>query len=369
MDNIDLVHNILHYTTPLDNSYLTFYDGISYSINILRGIHSDIELILMHSDIPEWMDYNEGIVSGTPGNSDIGLTNITGVIIGPEGVSVEVIMVVEVINMNSPPWFLPVSNISITLPQPINTTVTAIDDDPTVNIISYSLVEENNWLSYKDRDGILEVYGIPPDSLVGEYTLSIQASDHFGASSIIDIHITILPEPIIPDIPMFLTDPSIVETQQFIVKWYPAPHASGYHLYEDGDMIMNGTNTSIILSREDGVYTYRVSGWNKNGSSAMSGSLSLNVIWNQTEWLRWNNTQNNITEWYAWNTTQQNWTEWEDWNQTHQIDDNAIDDDSDDDSASIPMVGPMGIAVSITIAMYVGRRQRHHCREGQTKNR
>lgn len=182
-------------STPIDNQSVD--QGEEFTLDLKEHFH-DIDLgdVLTYeflvngsSSLPDWLTFNDetGILSGTPGNSDVGTLTIRITATDEENESVSEEFELEVINVNDAPELLPPIGDQETdedEPYSYNAGAHFIDIDAG-DTLTYSAKLSNGddlpeWLSINPEDGILS--GTPENDDVGILSITVTATDSEGAT-------------------------------------------------------------------------------------------------------------------------------------------------------------------------------------------
>jgi hypothetical protein len=145
------------------------------------NVFGDIDLgdsLSVSVSAPSWLTYSNGVLSGTPGNADVGTHVVTLTATDVAGESVQEAFSITVLNVNDAPtvqneignWVIDEgSAFSMTIPAEVFTDVDAGDS------LSVSLTGVLAWLTYDPATGVLS--GTPGNADVGSYTLTLVADD------------------------------------------------------------------------------------------------------------------------------------------------------------------------------------------------
>ena len=124
------------------------------------------------------METATGVLSGTPGNGDIGSTDVTVTAHdGPKSVSRTFML--EVLNVNDPPEILTEDVLDAIEDEPYSVLYEAVDIDPTNDELQWALETDAGWLGL---DGS-RLWGTPSNDDVGEYWANITVSDGNGGTA------------------------------------------------------------------------------------------------------------------------------------------------------------------------------------------
>jgi len=84
----------------------------------------------------------------------------------------------------------------------------------------------------------------------------------------------------VPITPQFLTEESNLSIKNYNVEWAVFQGADSYQLYENGNLIYSGENTSFLITdQSDGEFTYRIDALFSSGQIIEGGTIQLNVMY------------------------------------------------------------------------------------------
>lgn len=84
----------------------------------------------------------------------------------------------------------------------------------------------------------------------------------------------------VPISPQFLTEDANLSIDNYNVEWAEFQGADSYQLYENGNLIYSGENTSFLITDQlDGEFTYRVDALFSSGQIIEGGTIQLNVMY------------------------------------------------------------------------------------------
>lgn len=84
----------------------------------------------------------------------------------------------------------------------------------------------------------------------------------------------------VPISPQFLTEDANLSIDNYNVEWAEFQGADSYQLYENGNLIYSGENTTLhVEDQADGEFTYRVDALFSSGQIIEGGTLQLNVMY------------------------------------------------------------------------------------------
>jgi hypothetical protein len=121
------------------------------------------------------MNANTGVLSGTPGNADVGIYEVT--VTAHDGMkSLSRTFTLDMLNVNDPPQIMTEDATQAVQDQPYNVMYGAVDIDPTGDVLSWTLETDAGWLAL---DGS-RLHGVPSNGDVGSYWVNISVSDGNG---------------------------------------------------------------------------------------------------------------------------------------------------------------------------------------------
>jgi Ca2+-binding RTX toxin-like protein len=147
----------------------------------VSNVFGDIDLgdsLSVSVSSPSWLSYSNGVLSGTPGNAEVGTHTVTLTATDAAGESVQEAFSITVANVNDAPtvqnevgnWVIDEdSAFSMTIPADV------FADVDTGDSLSVSLSGVPAWLTYDPATGMLS--GTPGNTDVGSYTLTLVADD------------------------------------------------------------------------------------------------------------------------------------------------------------------------------------------------
>ena len=81
-----------------------------------------------------------------------------------------------------------------------------------------------------------------------------------------------------PSQPKFVTESSIINTQDYVVEWGPFASANSYDLLRDGEVVYTGDSTTFAVEdQNDGTYQYQIIARLFSGSEVVSEIISIEV--------------------------------------------------------------------------------------------
>ena len=161
-------------------------DGDNLSFSAVQGTNFATGVAL-----PAWLSDSDGVLSGNPTAADAGVYNIAVTAVDPTGASVETTFQITVTNLNDAPTLLNnIDDQNTTEDQPFSLDISPFfDDEDPGDTITFSISNLPSWLSLGASSGLLT--GTPGDNDVGTTSLTVQATDSFGASTSDTFNITV----------------------------------------------------------------------------------------------------------------------------------------------------------------------------------
>ena len=154
---------------------LTATEEILYSYTATAvDIDAGDVLTLSAPLLPGWLSFipATGILSGTPGNGNVGNHNVT-LMVSDGSVSVDQQFVINVSNVNDAPTFTSTAITSVLEDQAYSYTVIAEDTDG--DVLTYSAPVRPAWLSYNTSTHVLS--GTPDNDQVGNHNVTLRIYD------------------------------------------------------------------------------------------------------------------------------------------------------------------------------------------------
>ena len=136
--------------------------------------------------LPAWLSYDAGtgLLTGTPGNNDVGRISVEATATDTAGASVSDIFLIDVGNVNDPPNATTIGNQTATEEEPFNLDVSGnfSDPDPGDSItLSARLADDSDlpaWLSFDAATGVFS--GTPGNLDVDTMSIEVTATDLAG---------------------------------------------------------------------------------------------------------------------------------------------------------------------------------------------
>ncbi|MEM7550921.1 MAG: putative Ig domain-containing protein [Bacteroidota bacterium] len=147
-------------------------------------------------EIPDWLSFTNfnngnGELTGIPTNADLGPHNISLLIEDVAGAAIEQNFVINVDNINDPPFFTSNPIILATEDQLYSYIINTSDDD-VGDIQTISALSIPDWLSLQAQgNGEAVLSGIPENEDVGSFSIVLEVTDGIGASANQSFNITV----------------------------------------------------------------------------------------------------------------------------------------------------------------------------------
>jgi len=195
-------------------------DGNSYSYTITAtDPDPSDELAFTAPSLPTWLTLNNNgdktaILTGTPGNQDIGENQVTISVSDPVGASDTQVFTINVSNLNDPPQFTSVAKTVGT--ENVEYQYNIATSDPDVNDTrTLSAPELPSWLNLTASSGNGTLKGTPDDPDVGFHPVRLVITDAEGAQAVQEFTIEVSN---INDEPRFTSSPllSAIINQSYI---------------------------------------------------------------------------------------------------------------------------------------------------------
>ena len=165
------------------------------------------------------MDPDTGVLSGTPGNDDVGDYTVNISVIDDFGGEDQTDFILSVLNVNDAPNITTADLTAILEDALYYVDYNATDIDPTEDILNWSMEANVTWLSINSSSGLLQ--GTPTNSDVGEHQLNVTVSDGMGGTA---WHNFILTVENVNDVPIITTGEILNATQD---EFYNAHFEAG----------------------------------------------------------------------------------------------------------------------------------------------
>ncbi|TRX60101.1 tandem-95 repeat protein [Fulvivirga sp. M361] len=161
---------------------------IVYTYNI-TAIDQDPEdeIIIRAVTLPNWLNFNyngngSATLQGTPGNSNLGLNDVTLEVEDLSGAAVEQIFQINVDNANDPPSFTSIAPTEID-EDDLYTYLIDTDDPDDKDVAKITALSKPAWLTLVDNgDGTALLSGTPENDDVGTSSVVLNVADGIGAN-------------------------------------------------------------------------------------------------------------------------------------------------------------------------------------------
>ena len=161
-------------STPIE----TATEDTEYSYMVTASDEDPTNDVLTFSavSIPNWLifDTNTGVLSGIPLNENVGKNNVI-LRVNDGTVDIDQTFTISVQNTNDAPVFTSTPIETATEDTEYSYMVTANDEDPTNDVLTFSAVSIPNWLIFDANTGVLS--GIPLNEDVGNNNVILRVSD------------------------------------------------------------------------------------------------------------------------------------------------------------------------------------------------
>ena len=132
-------------------------------------------------ELPDWLELSrDGLLKGTPKNSDVGSDEIIVRVTDRSGQSDDAVFMITVVNTNDAPKFVTTSLPTAIQDSAYEMAIEVMDDDiPYGDVMRFKLADGPDWLQIS-KDGMLG--GTPANADVGDYIVVIVLSDKAGTT-------------------------------------------------------------------------------------------------------------------------------------------------------------------------------------------
>ncbi|MDT3335466.1 Ig-like domain-containing protein, partial [Shewanella sp. SP1S1-7] len=139
---------------------------------------------------PSWLSFNAatGLLSGTPGNADVGSHAVTLKVTDTDGLTAEQSFSITVTNVNDAPTISSTAIIAATQDAAYSYTFAAADTD-VGDVLTLSAVTKPSWLSFNAATGVLS--GTPSNADVGSHAVTLKVTDTDGLTAEQSFSITV----------------------------------------------------------------------------------------------------------------------------------------------------------------------------------
>ncbi|WAL79152.1 putative Ig domain-containing protein [Shewanella sp. DAU305] len=153
---------------------------------------TDVGDVLTFSAVtkPSWLSFNAatGVLSGTPGNADVGAHPVTLRVTDTDGLTAEQSFSITVINVNDAPTISSTAITTATQDAAYSYTFAASDTD-VGDVLTFSAVTKPSWLSFNTTSGVLS--GTPGNADVGAHPVLLRVTDTDGLTADQSFSITV----------------------------------------------------------------------------------------------------------------------------------------------------------------------------------
>lgn len=204
--------------TPLPDTLVAVQDQL-FTFQVDASDPDDVNLIYSLRRQPAWLsiDRLSGLLSGTPGNADVGFDSVVVIVEdGRDGVAADS-LVVHVVDVNDPPVLQAIPDTTILQDQAFRYQVVA--SDPDGDPLTYGLGTIATWLVIGDSTGVLS--GTPGNDDVGVYTVNVVVYDNRAGSDTTSFRLEVINvnDPPAPFDLVAPGDASILDTLNFTLNW------------------------------------------------------------------------------------------------------------------------------------------------------
>ncbi|WP_198781880.1 Ig-like domain-containing protein [Shewanella putrefaciens] len=153
---------------------------------------SDVGDVLTLSALtkPSWLSFNAatGVLSGTPGNADVGSHAVTLKVTDMDGLTAEQNFSITVTNVNNAPTISSTAITSATQDAAYSYSFAASDSD-VGDVLTLSALTKPSWLSFNAANGVLS--GTPSNADVGSHAVTLKVMDSDGLTAEQSFSITV----------------------------------------------------------------------------------------------------------------------------------------------------------------------------------
>ncbi|ABS06337.1 putative Ig domain-containing protein [Shewanella baltica] len=139
---------------------------------------------------PSWLSFNAatGLLSGTPGNADVGAHPVTLRVTDTDGLTADQSFSITVTNVNDAPTISSTAITAATQDAAYSYTFAASDTD-VGDVLTFSAVTKPSWLSFNAATGLLS--GTPSNADVGAHPVTLRVTDTDGLTAEQSFSITV----------------------------------------------------------------------------------------------------------------------------------------------------------------------------------
>jgi len=167
---------------PSDQAYIQTDEDKAYSFDVNSDDEGQGTTTYGLHLFPAWLSINKttGVVSGTPGNADVG-NHVIGLHVDDgNGGKANYTYYLTVKNVNDPPVITSSDVTTASEGAPYHVVYAATDIDPTRDVLTWGLKTDASWLALDPSTGLLQ--GTPAHDDVGGYWANVTVSDGNGGT-------------------------------------------------------------------------------------------------------------------------------------------------------------------------------------------
>ncbi|PIW60180.1 Ig-like domain-containing protein [Shewanella sp. CG12_big_fil_rev_8_21_14_0_65_47_15] len=177
------VTNVNDAPTISSTAITTATQDVAYSYSFVAS-DSDTgdSLTLSAVTKPSWLSFNAatGVLSGTPGNADVGAHPVLLRVTDADGLTAEQSFSITVTNVNDAPTISSTAITAATQDAAYSYSFAASDSDVS-DVLTLSAVTKPNWLSFNAASGVLS--GMPSNADVGAHPVILRVTDTDGLTA------------------------------------------------------------------------------------------------------------------------------------------------------------------------------------------
>ncbi|MCU8013901.1 Ig-like domain-containing protein [Shewanella sp. SM74] len=185
------VANVNDAPTISSTAVTTATQDTAYSYTVVAA-DTDVGDVLTFSAVtkPSWLNFNAatGLLSGTPGNADVGSHAVLLRVTDTDGLTAEQSFSITVTNVNDAPTISSTAVTTATQDTAYSYTLVAADTD-VGDVLTFSTVTKPSWLSFNAATGLLS--GTPSNSDVGAHPVTLRVADTDGLTAEQSFSITV----------------------------------------------------------------------------------------------------------------------------------------------------------------------------------
>ncbi|NOZ34487.1 MAG: T9SS type A sorting domain-containing protein [Chlorobi bacterium] len=171
-------HEVINFAPIFTSSPVTKTDEDSSYSYVLSSSDENEWNVLTYELIskPDWLNFSaeNGTLSGTPLNEDVGAHTVSVKVSDGLDENIQT-FTINVINTNDPPLITSSPIETVDEDSQYSYKITATDEDPTKDVLTFSAVEFPDWLSFDENSATLS--GTPLNKDVGTYKITLQVND------------------------------------------------------------------------------------------------------------------------------------------------------------------------------------------------